>query len=190
MKEVKTMPYPKYFGSIQSVVDSSKALVWTHPMSFVYPSRTFQTGPKTTFHNSISEFGQIQNNFGPKDKALVCCIFGYAPKYFNFTYRSGYVLFLLVGICLDDTVSTKIKYTPHTFSVERFSENFDQEAVTYLSDLGDLKRGSANFFKNYIFEISAIQKMRYVTASWSKFSLNLSTEEVCSTGYLISKLTF
>ena len=52
--------------------------------------------------------------------------------------------------------------------------------VSRSFDLSDLRRGSGNFFKNYIFEISAFQqkKMRYVTASWSKFSLNLSTEEV------------
>ena len=56
--------------------------------------------------------------------------------------------------------------------MKRFSENFDHEAVTYL------RRGSGNFFLNYIFEISPTKKMRYVTASWSKFSLNLFTEEV------------
>ena len=47
-------------------------------------------------------------------------------------------------------------------------------------DLGDLRRGSGKFFKNYIFESSAFQqkRMKYVTAFWSRLSLNLSTEEV------------
>jgi hypothetical protein len=58
------------------------------------------------------------------------------------------------------------------FSLFWVSRSFD------LSNLSDLKRGSGNFFKNYIFEISAFQQKIWVTASWSKISLNLSTEEV------------
>ena len=97
----------------------------------------------------------------------------------------------------------------HPSSVERFSENFDKKAVTYLiffknvifeenpwapsevaevanfgfhlilrsfhlefslfwvsrsfdlGDLGDLRRSSGNFFKNYIFEISGFQQKRW-----------------------------
>ena len=60
-----------------------------------------------------------------------------------------------------------------------------------LSDLVDLRRGSGNFFKKYIFEISAsTKKMRYVTASWSNFSLNLLTEEVCALCRNKLKLSF
>ena len=49
-----------------------------------------------------------------------------------------------------------------------------------LGDLSNLGRDSGNFFKSYIFEISAFQgkKMRHVLVFSSKFSLNLSTEEV------------
>ena len=35
-----------------------------------------------------------------------------------------------------------------------------------LSDLGDLRRGSGNFFKNYIFEISAFQQKDEVCHSF------------------------
>ena len=43
------------------------------------------------------------------------------------------------------------------FSLFWVSRSFD------LSDLGDLRRGSVNFFKNYIFEISA--------SSWEKWAI-------------------
>ena len=41
------------------------------------------------------------------------------------------------------------------FSLFWISRSFD------LNDLGDLRRGSGNFFKNYIFEISAFQGKRW-----------------------------
>ena len=95
---------------LENILDLFKVL-WTRPkyqfgliQSILYPSRTFQTGPKTTqFHILNTE----QKNL---DSSKI--IFAYAPKYFNFTYRSSNVLFLLVSICLDDAVSTKIRYTP------------------------------------------------------------------------------
>ena len=61
------------------------------------------------------------------------------------------------------------------FSLFWVSRSFD------LSDLGDLRRGSGNFFKNYIFEISAFQRKRWGMSQLcgQKFSLNLFTEEVC-----------
>ena len=60
------------------------------------------------------------------------------------------------------------------FSLFWVSRSFD------LSDLGDLRRGSGNFFKNYIFEISAFQRKRWGMSQLCgrKFSLNLFTEEV------------
>ena len=55
----------------------------------------------------------------------------------------------------------------HTFCEERFSENFDKKAETYLLldhavsfDLGDLRRASGDFFKDHIFKIRAFQPKR------------------------------
>ena len=68
------------------------------------------------------------------------------------------------------------------FSLFWVSRSFD------LSDLGDLRRGSGIFFKNYIFEISAFQEKRWDMFQLSHkifHNLNLSTEgeEVSSTSY-------
>ena len=63
--------------------------------------------------------------------------------------------------------------------MERFSENFDQEGVTYL--IFSLEQTD---FKNVIFEKIPL----------SKFSLNLSTEEVWGSkllqGYFLCYLVF
>ena len=46
-------------------------------------------------------------------------------------------------------------------------------------DLGDLRRGSVDFFQN-IFEIKVFQKKRWSMSQLWKFSINLSLLEVCS----------
>ena len=72
------------------------------------------------------------------------------------------------------------------FGFHLFSMGFHLEFLFFwvsrsfdLSDLGDLRRGSGIFFQKLHFWNQCIPtKMRYVTVSWSKFSLNLSKTEV------------
>ena len=63
------------------------------------------------------------------------------------TYSCAY--FRSGGICVPAVLAVKIGGFDLEFLSFWVSRSFD------LSDLGDLRRGSVNFFKNYIFEISA-----------------------------------
>ena len=55
-----------------------------------------------------------------------------------------------------------------------------------LSNLGDLRRGSGNFFRNYIFEISAFQQNDEVCHS---FLLEIFTESLLRGGVLGTSYT-
>ena len=61
------------------------------------------------------------------------------------------------------------------------SKIWPQRPWKWPLDLNDLGRGPLNFFKNYIFEISAFQRKRWAMSRLrgQNFLLNLSTEEVC-----------